>query len=180
VAEDAYRARSYAIWEAMAPGWERDRAFIWDASQAVGDWMVEQLDPQPGQTILELAAGPGDTGFLAAARLGKGGRLLATDFSPTMVEVARRRGRELGLTNVDYRVLDAERMDLEDASVDGVLCRWGYMLMADPAAALRETRRVLQRGGRLVFSVWGRAGVESLGRRRAGPRGARAHAAALA
>jgi SAM-dependent methyltransferase len=51
-------------------------------------------------------------------------------------------------------VLDAERMDLGDASVDGVLCRWGYMLMADPAAALAETRRVLRPGGKLVLSVW--------------------------
>jgi SAM-dependent methyltransferase len=150
--------RSHAVWEAMAPGWERDRAFIWDASNQVGEWMVERLDPQPGQTILELAAGPGDTGFLAAARLGEGGRLISTDFSPAMVEVARHRGAELGLINVEYRVLDAERMDLDDASADGVLCRFGYMLMADPATALRETRRVLRRGGRLVMSVWGDPG----------------------
>ena len=45
-------------------------------------------------------------------------------------------------------------MDLDDDSVDGVLCRWGYMLMADPAAALRETRRVLRDGGTLAFAVW--------------------------
>jgi SAM-dependent methyltransferase len=49
---------------------------------------------------------------------------------------------------------DAERMDLEDDSVDAVVCRWGYMLMADPAAALSETRRVLREGGPLAFAVW--------------------------
>jgi SAM-dependent methyltransferase len=59
-----------------------------------------------------------------------------------------------GLGNVEHRVLDAERMDLEDDSVDAVVCRWGYMLMADPAAALRETRRVLRGGGSLAFAVW--------------------------
>ena len=72
-----------------------------------------------------------------------------------MVEVARRRGAELGLENVDYRVIDAEQIELQADSVDGVLCQSGYMLMADPAAALSETRRVLRPGGRLALSVWG-------------------------
>ena len=72
-----------------------------------------------------------------------------------MVEAARSAGREQGLANIEYRVLDAEHMDLAADSVDGVICRFGYMLMADPAAALAETRRVLRPRGRLVFSVWG-------------------------
>jgi ubiquinone/menaquinone biosynthesis C-methylase UbiE len=91
--------------------------------------------------VLELAAGAGDTGFAAAS---DAGRLLCTDFSPAMLDVARRRAGELGITNVEFRVLDAEHLDLDTASVDGVLCRLGYMLVADPAAALAETRRVLR------------------------------------
>jgi ubiquinone/menaquinone biosynthesis C-methylase UbiE len=71
------------------------------------------------------------------------------------VQAERRRGAELGFDNIEYRVMDAERMDLDDDSVDGVLCRWGYMLMADRAAAVRETRRVLRDGGAVSFSVWG-------------------------
>jgi SAM-dependent methyltransferase len=55
---------------------------------------------------------------------------------------------------VEYQVMDAERMPLADDSVDGVVCRWGYMLMADPAAALAETRRVLRDDGTLGFVVW--------------------------
>lgn len=139
----------------MAEGWDRDRRWIWDSSRVVGEWMVEALDPQPGQTILELASGAGQTGFAAAAALGEDGRLISTDFAPNMVEAARAESARLGLHNVEHRVLDAERMDLEDDSADGVLCRWGYMLMADPEAALRETRRVLRDGGRLAISVWG-------------------------
>ena len=72
-----------------------------------------------------------------------------------MVDVARRRGAELGLGNVDYRLMDAERIELDADSVDGVLCRFGYMLMPDPAAALAEARRVLRPGGRLALAVWG-------------------------
>ena len=148
------RQTSWAVWQAMAPGWDRKANFIWDASRVVGEWLVAKLDPRPGQIVLELAAGSGDTGFLAARLIGKTGRLISTDFSPEMVEVARRRAKEIGITNADFRVLDAERNDLDADSVDGVLCRWGYMLMVDPEAALVQTRRVLRPGGRLALSVW--------------------------
>src|SRR5437660_10244282 len=74
-----------------------------------------------------------------------------------MVAAARRESERLGLANVEHREMDAERMDLDEDSVDGVLCRWGYMLMADPAAALAETRRVLRDGGRLACCVVGTA-----------------------
>jgi ubiquinone/menaquinone biosynthesis C-methylase UbiE len=154
MAED-YRQASRDIWDQMAAGWDDDRRWIWESSRRVGEWLVEALDPQPGETILELAAGVGDTGLAAAARLGDSGKLISTDFSEQMVEAARRRAEERGVPNVEFRWMDAERMDLDDDSIDGVVCRWGYMLMADPLAALRETRRVLRTGGRVAFSVWG-------------------------
>jgi SAM-dependent methyltransferase len=149
-----YRQASLGIWEEMAAGWDGDRRWVWDASRPVAEWLVEALDPQPGETILELAAGVGDTGLAAAERVGPSGTLISTDFAQQMVEAARRRADELGVSNAEFRTMDAERMDLADESVDGVLCRWGYMLMADPAAALRETKRVLKQGGRVAFSVW--------------------------
>lgn len=150
-----YRRMSYETWEAMAPGWERWRAQLEEALAPVREWLIKELAPRPGDTVLELGAGAGDTGFKAAAIVGERGRLISTDFSPDMVEVARRRGAELGLRNVDYRVVDAERIGLDTDSVDGVLCQSAFMLMADPAVALAETRRVLRPGGRLSLSVWG-------------------------
>jgi len=141
-------------WAAMAAGWERARDQRERMAAPVTDWLVRELGPKPGEVVLELAAGQGDVGFAVAAFLGAGGRLISSDFSTAMLEVARRRGEELGLTNVEFRELDAEDLDLDDNSVDGVVCRWGYMLMPNPAAALAETRRVLRPGGRLVFAVW--------------------------
>jgi SAM-dependent methyltransferase len=152
---DEYRRTSLASWDRFAGNWEEEAEYVWSVTRHVSERMIERLDPQPGQTILELAAGIGETGFLAARRIGNEGRLISTDFALQMVEAARRRGEALGLTNVEFGVLDAERMDLDDDSVDGVLARFGYMLMADPAAALRETRRVLRGGGTAVFAVWG-------------------------
>jgi ubiquinone/menaquinone biosynthesis C-methylase UbiE len=151
---DEYRKESRANWERMASGWEDRREWMAEVTRPVSDWLVERLDPQPGATVLELAAGLGDIGFRIAERVGSEGQVITSDFVGEMVEAARRNGNARGLANVDYHVLDAERMDLPDDSVDGVVCRWGYMLMADPAAALRETRRVLRGGGRLAFAVW--------------------------
>ena len=150
-----YRSASYEVWQAMAAGWDRERGWMWDVSRAVSEQMLNALAPEPSQTILELAAGTGETGFAAAQVIGPAGRLICTDFAPEMVAAARAESRRLGLANVEHREMDAEHMDLDDDSVDGVLCRWGYMLMADPATALAETRRVLRAGGRLCFSVWG-------------------------
>lgn len=151
---DEYRKKSLENWERIAPNWESERDFVMSSTGVVSERLVERLDPQPGNTVLDIAAGTGDTGFMAAARIGEGGRLVSTDFASAMVEAARRNGEAQGLDNVEYRVLDAENMDLEDDSFDRVVARWGYMLMADPAAALAETRRVLRDDGRLSFTVW--------------------------
>jgi ubiquinone/menaquinone biosynthesis C-methylase UbiE len=141
------RQQSRAAWGAVARGWYAQREELWKASRPVSEWMVRRLDPQPGDTVLELAAGPADTGLMAARLVGRSGRVIVTDFTPEMVAAARRRAQELGAQNAEFRVLDAERMDLETDSVDGVLCRWAYMLMIDPSAAFAETRRVLRPGG---------------------------------
>jgi len=152
-AED-YRADSRDKWERSAAGWERRRAAQQRAAQPVSVWLVEHVRPQPGHRILELAAGAGDTGLLAAELVQPGGSVLITDGAEGMVEVARRRAREVGARGVEVRALEAEWMDLPTASFDGVLCRWGYMLLVDPDAALQETRRVLRPGGRVAFAAW--------------------------
>ncbi len=142
-----------ADWDSQAQSWFGKRESLLAASRPIHEWLVEKVEPSGGKRVLEIAAGPGDTGFLLARRLGSG-RLVSTDLSSAMVEMARQRGAELGIENADYRVLDAQAMDLDDASFDGVICRWGLMLMPDPAAALRECRRVLKPGGRLALAVF--------------------------
>ena len=149
-----YSRASHAVWEAMAPGWDERHAYLEEIARPVTDKMLELLDPSPGDGILELAAGTGVAGFSAATLVRPTGRVIVSDFADAMVEAASRRAKELGLDNVECRVLDAERLELADGSFDGVLCRWGYMLMADPAAALQETHRVLRSGGRLVCAVF--------------------------
>jgi ubiquinone/menaquinone biosynthesis C-methylase UbiE len=143
-------------WEAAAPGWVRRQEEIRTFGAPVAHWMVQAIDPQSGQRVLELAAGVGETGFLAAELVAPVGGVIVSDQSEAMLEGARARAHELGLTNVEFQVMGAEWIDLPVASVDAVLCRWGYMLMADPLAALLETRRVLRPGGRVALAVWDR------------------------
>ena len=83
-----------------------------------------------------------------------GGRLVTSDVAPEMVEVARRRATELGLDNVAFAVEDAASLSFDDASFDGVLWRWGPMLVPDMEAAIGEVRRVLRPGGRAAIAVW--------------------------
>ena len=152
---DDFRAQSRRRWAAQAEGWASRREELRTATMPVSAWMIDAIDPQPGHTLLELAAGTGDTGLLAAELIEPGGTLICSDFVPEMLESARRRAEELGIRNARFKQIDAETsIDIEAASMDGVLCRWGYMLLADPGTALRETRRVLRPGARVALAAW--------------------------
>jgi SAM-dependent methyltransferase len=151
---NAHREASLANWEAAAPGWTRRQEAIRGLGMPVARWMLDAVSPQPGERVLELAAGLGETGMLAAELVGPLGGVIVSDQAEAMLDGARARAVELGLSNVEFQVLSAEWIDLPLASVDIAFCRWGYMLMADPATALSETRRVLRPGGRLALAVW--------------------------
>lgn len=128
-------------------GWEAEREAVTAFGAPVAQALVAALTPGPGDTILDLAAGTGDVTEVLAQ---SGAKVISTDVSPVMVAAALRRG----LQGVEHRVMDMQEIDLPDSSVDGVVSRYGYMLVPDPALALRETRRVLKPGGRLAFATW--------------------------
>jgi SAM-dependent methyltransferase len=151
---EEHRRTSAEHWEEAAPGWVRRQHAIRELGAPVSHWMVQAIDPQPAQRVLELAAGVGETGLLAAELVAPAGGVILSDQAEGMLDGARARAAELGLTNVEFQTWNAEWIDLPVASVDAVLCRWGYMLMADPLAALLETRRVLRPGGHVALAVW--------------------------
>jgi SAM-dependent methyltransferase len=141
-------------WAGIAKGWEAHADAFRRNTMPVSSWMVDAIGPQPGHTVLDLAAGIGDVGFLAAEMIEPGGTLITSDFVPEMLSAAQRRAERLGIRNVRFRQIDAQAIDQPAATLDAVLCRWGYMLMDDPEAAVRETRRVLRPGGRLALAAW--------------------------
>jgi len=148
------RVRLLESWDAQAAGWGRQADSTRAQAMPVSAWMIDHAELQAGETVLELAAGPGDTGFMAAERVQPGGWLICSDGSEQMLEVARERAAEQGIENVEFKPLQLEWIDLETATVDAILCRWGLMLLIDPGAALSECRRVLRPGGRLALAVW--------------------------
>ena len=122
-----------------------------------GDVTRQMLDLawiQPGQRILDIAAGAGEPAVSAAERVGPSGYVLATDISEGVVELALQVARERGLKQIETRAMDGEKLDLPDASFDAVLCRLGLMYMPHPATALREWRRTLRAGGRVAVVVY--------------------------
>ena len=158
MSESEYQEASREQWSAAAASWARAAEEEEDGASADATaWMLRAAGLQPGRRVLELACGAGRVGLQAASRVGPDGTVLCSDFSQAMVDAVAERVERLGVPNVETRLLDAHQLDLPDDDFDVVLCRFGYMLMADPLQALRESARVLRPDGRLALIVWGTA-----------------------
>jgi SAM-dependent methyltransferase len=101
--------------------------------------------------VLELAAGTGALTRALARQLPAGARLVATDLNPPMLAQAQALGTA---RPVQWQVADAQRLPFDDGAFDLVVCQFGVMFFPDKAGAYAEARRVLQRGGTLLFNTW--------------------------
>jgi len=143
-----------AQWADAAGAW--DRYFEWysGAFRPLMAWCADAIAAAPGMRVLDVAAGSGQPSLTIAPRIQPGGTILGVDFSPEMVAVAERHARKAGATNVSFRTMDAEQLELPDASFDAVTCACGIIFFPDANRALAEMRRVLKPGGRLAVVVW--------------------------
>ena len=107
-----------------------------------------------GDHVLDVACGTGTVALALAERVGPQVTVTGTDLAPEMVEVARRKG--VGAVNLRFEVADGAALPFPDATFDVVTCAAGLFFLPDMTAALREWRRVLRPGGRVVFSTFGR------------------------
>lgn len=149
-----YKSTQREQWNQNGAAWRRwnpvlDRWY----GEATGQ-MLDLARIQPGQRILDIAAGAGEPAISAAERVGPSGYVLATDISEGIIELAHQVARERGLKQIETRAMDGEKLDLPDASFDAVVCRLGLMYMPHPVTALREWRRVLRAGGRVAVVVF--------------------------
>jgi len=149
-----YKNAQREQWNKDGAAWRRWNPVLDRWYGAATRQMLDLARIQPGQRILDVAAGAGEPAVSAAERVGASGHVLATDISEGIVELARQVARERGLGQVETRAMDGEKLDLPDASFDAVLCRLGLMYMPHPVTALSEWRRVLRAGGRVAVAVF--------------------------
>jgi ubiquinone/menaquinone biosynthesis C-methylase UbiE len=124
--------------------------------------LVAQAAIPPGAQVLDVATGTGWAALAAAEHVGPSGRVLGVDLAPEMLAYAQQKMTAAGLTNVEFRVGDAERLDLADECFDVVLCASILMIVPDMLAALPEWHRVLKPGGQVRFSGFGPTGGQPM------------------
>ena len=150
-------------WDSCAAGWDRGSTRFERSVQRVTIKLVEALSLFSGETVVELACGPGGMIPLLAELVAPGGRVLAGDISPAMVEAASVRAEQSGSAGVEVAELALDWVDLTSASAGALVSRFGYMFAEDPSAALAEARRVLRPGGRFATAVWDQPEVNPYG-----------------
>lgn len=124
--------------------------------------LAARLTPPAKVDVLEVACGTGVLTRRLLERLPSASRLMATDLNQAMVDVAERRLGDDPRSS--WRVADATALPFEDRAFDAVVCQFGVMFFPDPAAGMREARRVLRQGGRYLFNVWDDFAANPFGR----------------
>jgi SAM-dependent methyltransferase len=156
---EAVKAQQRAGWGGQAQQWYAQLEIIERQWSVLSEGLLDLARVTAGDRVLDLACGVGDPALAAAARVGPTGTVIATDISPDMLAFAAQRAAAAGLANLETHEMDAEAIDLPDASVDVVLCRLGLMFLPDLDRALAGVYRVLVPGGRFATAIpWQPAG----------------------
>jgi ubiquinone/menaquinone biosynthesis C-methylase UbiE len=141
-------------WNAAAPGWDQWWATFEKGGADVAKRMVDLAKINEGDSVLDIATGVGEPALTAAARVGASGKVVGTDLSPKMLEIAKSRAAKDGRTNVSWEPIAADALQFDADSFDAVVCRWGLMFMPELSVVVKKIAAVTKPGGRLVAAVW--------------------------
>lgn len=140
-------------WNKFSPGWKKWDDLFMDFLRPMGDEIIRQINPESDDTILDVACGTGEPG-LTIAYLLNNGKVVITDLSEDMVQIAKENAASRGIKNIEPLVCDVTEMPFADNTFDAISCRFGFMFFPDMLLAAKEMARVLKPGGRISTSVW--------------------------
>ena len=141
-------------WDKFSPGWEKWDHLTMGFLGPYGDKMISLLNPTGSDYVLDVAAGTGEPGLTIAPMIPEG-KIIITDLSEGMLQVAKEKITSSGLDNIETATADVTKLPFDDNTFDVVSCRFGYMFFPDMLIATQEMARVLKPGGRIATSVWG-------------------------
>lgn len=152
---DTPNAAQIAYWnEGAGPTWAALQVQLDRQLGPLGRATEAALNPQTGERLLDVGCGCGETSLELARAVGPSGAVTGLDISRPMLEIARGRAAEAGLSTAEFLEADAQTYPLEAGAYDGLFSRFGVMFFADPTAAFSNLRRALKPGGRLAFLCW--------------------------
>jgi SAM-dependent methyltransferase len=152
-----YKTTTRQQWEDAAAAWHRWGELLERWLGEATDRMLDATGVTTDGHVLDVAAGAGGQTIAAARRVGTGGRVLATDISPTILTYAAKAAAEAGLTNVETLEADGEALQGIGAGFDAVISRVGLIYFPDQHRALTAMRGVLRDGGRVGAIVYSTA-----------------------
>ncbi len=154
-----WRALVTTDWQRTAAAWERFEPQFMYSLSAVDPSLLRALDPKPGHRVLDIGCGSGEPALAVAQMVAPRGSVVGLDIARNMLAVARRRGRDRGITNARFVVGDIGRWSSGRVRFDRAVSRYGLMFVADLPQTLARVRASLKPGGRLAAAVWGPASL---------------------
>lgn len=147
------RDQQKASWDQFSGGWKKWDELMMQFMKPMGDAIISKLKPIDGDLVLDIAAGTGEPGMTIAGLI-PNGKVISTDLSEGMLQVAREHAQIRGLKNFETRICDVCELPFPDNHFDVVSCRFGFMFFPDMQLAANEMSRVLKKGGRIATTVW--------------------------
>lgn len=147
------REQQRASWNKFSPGWKKWDDLMMDFLRPMGDEIIQSLQLKETDNVLDIAAGTGEPGLTIASLVGKG-KVVITDLSEDMLDIAKENAVHRGIDNIETLVCDVCELPFPDHTFDAISCRFGFMFFPDMLLAAKEMARVLKPGGRIATSVW--------------------------
>ncbi|MBX7151813.1 class I SAM-dependent methyltransferase [bacterium] len=148
------REQQRESWNTFSPGWKKWDDLFMNFLEPKGTEIIRLLNPKGTDVILDVASGTGEPGLTIATKL-NGGKVIITDLSEKMLDIAAENAERRNIKNIETRVCDVTELPFPDNTFDSIACRFGFMFFPDMLLAAKEMVRVLKPGGRIATSVWG-------------------------